>query len=123
MKNFIISILMLSTVCIVLFVNFYNFNHKHIWNLVYYSQYYFIVAGFIVLIWVCFKDMIIRSLTIPIGFYYIFHLIVQTIEIFDPILKQAIYKGKIINYILAIGCGGALLIYPLIIYIKKWKKS
>lgn len=120
MKNAITFILILSLVCISLFVNYYNIDSRHVWNLIYYFQYYFIVFGFIILIWMCFDNTLIRSLTIPIGAYYLFHLIVNIIEIFNEPLKKLIYQGKNINYIIGISLCIALIILPLHNIFKKW---
>ena len=110
MEKKVIYILVIAILVIVIFINFNNDKFIHIWNLIYYSQYYIIVGLLIWFIWVLFSNKNIRLLTIPIGIYYAFHLVVNTIEIFSPELKDQLYTTKTINYILAISMGLAVFI-------------
>ena len=110
MKGFVISILIFSTLLLVFFVNFNNDINEHVWNLIYYTQYYVLVGFSIVLIWILFSDKLTRILTVPIGLYYIFHLTINIIEIFDQPLKEQLYRTKYINYGLVLGMGFSIII-------------
>lgn len=113
-------ILILSLLNIVLFVNLNNISNP-LWNLMWYCQFYFIAFIAFVLSWKRYNNIIIRSVIIGLTFYFLFHLIVNVIDIFNHDLKLIMYKGKYINYIIGTSMGIALLILPLIKILQKWK--
>lgn len=115
-------ILILSLLDIVLFVNLNNISNP-VWNLMWYSQFYFIAFIAFYYSWQLFNNTIIRSIIISLTSYFIFHMIINVVDIFDHELKLIMYKGKYINYILGLSMGIALLILPLINKIKKWISS
>lgn len=123
MRNLVRYIIIIALISIVAFVNFYNVDNKSVWNLIYYTHYYLIVTIFLKWGWTYFKDILTRSLLVALGFYYAFEMTIDIIDIIDHALKIAIYKGKYINYILALSCGCSLLILPILDKVKKWLKK
>lgn len=123
MEKRIISILLLSIFSIVVYINYNNDRFEHLWNLLYYMQYYVLVGFAITMIWILFKGSLIRILTIPIAIYYLFHFTVNVIEIFSPELKERLYTTTLINYILSISLALSLLIIPFLNKLKESIKS
>lgn len=123
MEKKVIFILILSLFCIVGYINFDNKLSEDVINLIYYCQYYVIVGLLITLLWILFTNKLLRALTCPITVYYIFHFIVNFIEIFNPELKDLIYRTRYINYGLSITLVLALIIIPLFGYIKQVVKK
>jgi len=105
---------MLSSLLIVTYVNLNDFNYGlinvHFWRLIYYFQYYVLVGFSIVLLWILFSNKVIRILTAPIAVYYLFHLCINYLEIFNPELKDLIYTTKTINYLLSISMAISIVI-------------
>jgi hypothetical protein len=122
MEKRIISILVLSLSAIVFYINFDGKMNEHVNNLIYYCQYYVLVGLLVILLWILFKNIIIRILTIPISIYYAFHFLVQTIEIFSPKFKELIYTTTAINYILSISLGLSMFISMIFFYKSQKKK-
>ena len=123
MRNIVRYIIIIALLSIVAFVNFYDISKEYVWNPVYYTHYYLIVTIFIGWGWTYFKDILTRSLLVALGFYYAFELLIDIINIIDHDLKVLLYKGKYINYILALSCGCSMLILPIWDKIKKWLKK
>jgi len=104
---------------IVLFVNLNEINP--IWDAIYYSQYYIIVGFFIYIGFKLNGDVLTKSLLLALGFYYSFEITMDIINIINSETYYYIYSTRFINYVLCVGCVGALLILPLMKLIKKWK--
>lgn len=119
MEKKVASVLILSILLLVIFINFNSRMSEHVANTMYYMQYYFIIGFMIILIWVLFSNNLIRILTVPIGVYYLFHLGINIIEIFDPELKAQLYKTKYINYCLSISMALSICIIPFLKHISK----
>jgi hypothetical protein len=116
-------LLILSLLDIVIFVNFNDAMNKQEFKLVFYVHIFLIMIAFIKSGWHRHNEVLTRSLLLALGFYWFFEIIAQTIAVIDLELKQQIYKGKTINYILALSCGCSLLILPLINNFKQWRKK
>jgi hypothetical protein len=115
MGNKVINIILIVwLLLIVIFVTNNNPTYQKIWDLGYYLSYYCIVFIAFRLCWLLFYGILTRSLLISVVFYYGYHLIIQVIEVFNQPLKQLLYQGKYINYILGISLGLSILILPLI---------
>ena len=113
MEKKIISILLFSIFSIVVYINYNSETHLAIWNLIYYMQYYILVAFSMAMIWILFSNLLIRILTVPIVLYYAFHLLISILDIFNQSFSELIYKTNYINYGLSIGMALAIFIIPL----------
>jgi peptidoglycan/LPS O-acetylase OafA/YrhL len=96
-----------------LIVVFANLNEDTpTWDLVYNMQFYLIVSVFLYLGFELCKDILTRSLLFTVGFYYLFELTMDIINIINSDIYYFIYSSRNITYTFTIGFMIALVIFP-----------
>lgn len=125
-RNIIRIVLIIFYLDVILFINLNE--ETATWDLIYWIKDYVFIIGCIYLIWKAFSDKLIRCLTVPIAFYYLFELICDIIKIVNIELHDRIYNTTIINYILGLSLLASLIVGFVVlnrkliyIYIKKTK--
>ena len=98
MRNVIRGALIIILLVIVIFINLNEENS--IWDLIYWMKDYVIISVLIYVLWIAFSDIVIRLITVPIGFYYLFELISDIFKIVDADRHQQMYSTTVLNHIL-----------------------